>query len=70
LLIGGIMNVLIYQTSRKIILRFNIIGEYSLITLVFGTFICMLLYVLFELPLKKLNKLIVKPKKSKKKKTS
>lgn len=70
LLIGGIMNVLIYQTSRKIILGFNIIGEYSLITLVFGTFICMLLYVLFELPLKKLNKLIVKPKKSKKKKTS
>lgn len=67
LLIWGIINNVIYQTDTRININFNNIIHYSVVNLMFGIIICDIFYALYEVPLKKLTKLIFKPKHYRKK---
>ena len=67
LLIWGIINNVIYQTDTRINISFNNIIHYSVVNLMFGIIICDIFYALYEIPLKKLTKLIFKPKQYRKK---
>ena len=67
LLSWALVNNVLYQTDQRIGVSWNNIVHYSLINLMFGIIICDIVFAMFEMPLKKLNKLILKPRKYRKK---
>ena len=68
LIMSGIITNLLYQTETKYNFQIFSIFIYWSNNLIFGMGICALFYVLFEVPLKKLNIIITKKKKRRRKK--
>ena len=68
LIMPGIITNLLYQTETKYNFQIFSVFFYWSNNLIFGMGICALFYVLFEVPLKKLNIIITKKKKRRRKK--
>ena len=67
LLIWGLINNILFQTDRRIRVSLNNILHYSIVNMMLAILFCDTFFAFFEMPLKKLNKLILKKRTKRKK---